>query len=192
MKRLFMVLSFVLMLTGPAWGCIGRTLTIGVLSQPREQMVATVLSVFISERTGTTVVMKSFSDPMDIHQALLGGVIDLTLSVPTAAWRTIMGREDPLNRTEIRDFYLSTFNLVWGVATGASPVGSDAGATENQYTPVLRRDTLVKFPALPKLLRKLDGRIDNQWLKETVKAGFPEEEIRDRLARDFLRELRLI
>lgn len=190
MARILLAAVALLLTAVPSWGCVGKTLTIGVLDQPRERMVAGVFSVFVAERTGTTVVVREYPDARALHQATLGGSIDLSLTTAGISWREVMGKGGEAALDELRSFFLSSLNLVWGAPVAATATGGKGEA--DRLTPVLRRDTLVKFPALPKLLRKLEGKIEDRWLEKVAPAGLPPQDERDRLSRGLLKDLKLI
>ncbi|NIQ96905.1 MAG: hypothetical protein GWN87_24035, partial [Desulfuromonadales bacterium] len=90
----------------------------------------------------------------------------------------------------VKATYNEELNLVWLKPFGFEnkSVGPDGVAAE--AAPVVRKDTLKKFPALARLINKLGGRIDAASISnlETAAKGGDSKKV----AREFLRQNRLI
>jgi osmoprotectant transport system substrate-binding protein len=168
----------------PAAACVGRTLVIGGVETPRGQLVAQVIAILINERTGTTVKIMGFPSAEALHRKLATGAVDiavehtdralarLDLEVPTdpeAAYRAA------------KSAYLKSLNLVWLPPLGFSDQVAGLAA------PVARKDTLKKFPALPRLIAKTKDLLPDDVLATLTRAGEPAHS-----ARQFLREKKLI
>lgn len=63
--------------TAPARACVGRTIFVGYIDTPEQVLVAHLLSVFIDERTGTTVKMTRFESREEAFGALRQDKISL-------------------------------------------------------------------------------------------------------------------
>ncbi|GAB4559324.1 MAG: lipoprotein [Geothermobacteraceae bacterium] len=184
--RSVVLLTCLLLLAGPAAACVGKTLVIGTLESPRQQVLAQLLAVLITERTGTTVQLKSFANVKQRHEALLKHDLDMVIEQTGVASSEILGQK-PVEDAEalyqaVKESYNSELNLVW-----LKPLGF---RLDGDAAPVVRKDTLKKFPALARLINKLGGRIDQQAIAqlEQQAAAQPPEQV----ARLFLKQNRLI
>jgi osmoprotectant transport system substrate-binding protein len=180
-------------LAPPAAACVGRKLVMGSLSSPREAMVSRVLTILVHERTGTTVEMRLFPSAEELFAAAREGKVDIyvgysgqaaaALSLPSAAPEEVLAA--------VKKRFDEEFNLVWG-----RPLGCGGRSLEGKSTglaaPVVRKDTLKKFPALPRLLEKVGGRVplDDSAVDELVANGKGGAE--EKAARAWLREVKLI
>ncbi len=185
MKRLLLTAALSWLLAGPAAACVGKTVVVGSLDSPRGRLVAQVLAILINERTGTTVKVTEFADAEALHRGLAGGSVDLGVEHPRRALARL-GLEapaDPAAALEAaKGAYLEKLNLVWMPALGFG--GADP---DGQGAPVVRKDTVKKFPALPRLIAKTEGLLPDAVLATLEKAGDPA-----RVAREYLREKKLI
>src|SRR5512143_4254561 len=76
---LAVVASATLLAAAPSPGraCVGRTLYVGYYDAPEQVMVAQILSVFIDERTGTTVKMTRFNTRDEAFEAIRNDKVSL-------------------------------------------------------------------------------------------------------------------
>jgi osmoprotectant transport system substrate-binding protein len=100
-------------------------------------------------------------------------------------------------RETVRREYEQRFNLIWlepwgmtGKPAPATVAGPGGPGAPGLVAPVIRKDTLKKFPALSRLVNKLAGVVDNATLARLVQ----ESETRParEVAKQFLKEKRLI
>ena len=187
-----------LVLTGgldSANACVGRKLVLGSLEDERQGMVSRILSVLIHERTGTTVEVKYFSTPADLRQAVTKGKVDLFVGYVDPAMRRLeesgsgVSAEDSYRLVKRR--FDEEFNLIWLKPMGFS--GRDGGGQDlGQAAVVVRKEALKKFPALPRLLEKVGTKVvlDDGLLDSLVLRG--REKKPARVARDFLKQEKLI
>lgn len=195
---IFTALLWILVASGPAvtpvQACVGKTIVVGALDDPQQQVLAQVLSVLISERTGTTVKVVPVAGHQQAHEGLLRAELDMYVEYTGVGQVTLLkgapiADAGELYRT-VKERYNQELNLVWLKPFGFAddryaPVGTVAEAA-----PVVRKDTLKKFPALARLIDKLGGAIDAttmQTLEAAGAAGNPGE-----VARRFLKEQRFI
>lgn len=152
-KKIGIMVFFLLFLTGVSWACVGKTIYVGHLSTQGDEVMANILARLITERTGTSVKIKKFSDMNSLLKASQAGDIDIfTLDEKNALETTGLKKKE-----EAKETYNVKFNLVWLKAIDE---------TNGFLVPVIRKDTLKKFPALPKLLEKLTGLLNNNQLEE--------------------------
>ncbi len=185
MRRLVLALLTVALLVPPAVACVGKTLVIGALETPRGRLVAQILAILVNERTGTTVKIAEFADEEGLHRALARGELDLTVEYT----RRALGRlnmnapGDPeAAYRNVKAAYQEKLNLVWLPALGfQDPDGGGLAA------PVARKDTLKKFPALPRLIAKTEGVLPEPTVSSLAASADPAK-----TARSFLREQKLI
>ncbi|GAB4283496.1 MAG: lipoprotein [Deferrisomatales bacterium] len=168
----------------PAGACVGKTLVVGAVQSPEGQVVAQVIAILINERTGTTVKIEDFADADTLHEGLTSGRVDIGVEhVGRALGRLqlpVPGDDEEAYR-RVKSAYLESLNLVWLPPLGFHRVGAGLAA------PVARKDTLKKFPALPRLIAKTRG-----LLPDEVLAGLLREEEASRAARQLLRDKKLI
>ena len=172
--------------------CVGKTIYIGVLNSPYEQLFAEMLSVLITERTGTTVDIKYYKDSRELYRAVKKNEVGILVE-NTAHALEILGRTKPetvekayaISKEEFR----KNLNLVW-----LKPfvlLSEDGGKSQNYYSPLIAVDVLSNFPALPRVINKLGG-IMNESLFLKMVASVKSGEKPETVAREFLRERKLI
>jgi osmoprotectant transport system substrate-binding protein len=157
---------------------VGKTIFIGHVENKEEEMVSNILSRLITERTGTSVKLKKYANSNALLNAASSGDIDLFV----------------FNNNEINSFsktsdfekaksdFNTRLNLVF-----LKPLIE----AKNEYTvPIIRKDTLKKFPALPRLIEKLNGLINPSVVSELVKES-EKRGLKDTV-REFLKSKNLI
>ncbi|TYO96369.1 osmoprotectant transport system substrate-binding protein [Geothermobacter ehrlichii] len=178
----------------PASACVGKTLVIGATEEPQQQVLAQLLAVLISERTGTTVKIVRHKTHRQLHEALLRAELDMYVEYTGVGQVEILGR-DPISDPKalyaaVKQSYNSELNLIWLKPFGFDAPGVAPADVPAEAAPVVRKDTLKKFPALARLINKLGGRIDLATIRrlEDEAASRPPEQV----ARNFLKANRLI
>ncbi|WP_305043563.1 glycine betaine ABC transporter substrate-binding protein [Geoalkalibacter sp.] len=186
-----------LVLTGfgrEAAACVGKTLTIGTTGGPQQTLLAEMVALLITERTGTTVKVETFDSFERLHQAQLKAEVDITIGYTAQGQLDVLGGEPIADAAAlfeaVKARYNQDLNLVW-----LEPFGFDLGAQgaagiPDQAAPVVRKDTLRKFPALARLISRLGGTINEDTLARLEQQS-QAQGARD-VARIFLRENRLI
>jgi osmoprotectant transport system substrate-binding protein len=135
-----------------------------------------------------------------MHAALQTAEVDLYLEDQAVALREILGKSAAGNGAEqreaVRSEYEQRFNLVWlepwgmtgrSAPAAAAPAGPGAPGL---VAPVIRKDTLKKFPALSRLVNKLAGVVDDETLAKLVQES--EKRPAREVTKQFLKEKRLI
>ena len=201
MKRLSCSLILLLTLTltglglaGPAAACVGKTLTIGSTGSVQQDLLAEMLSLLIGERTGTTVKVVRFPTTAAAHEALLKADLDMFVEYTGAGQLEVLKGEPIADAgalfQAVKARYNEELNLVWLQPFGFDEPTAVKVAIPAQAAPVVRKDTLKKFPALSRLINKLGGTIDATTI-HSLEARAGKGNARD-VARDFLKSNRLI
>jgi len=192
---LIAAIAITVFLASPCHACVGRKLVLGSLEADRQAMVSRLLSILINERTGTTIEVKYFSNRDELLRSVSKGKVDLYVdSVDSALGR--MGK-DPVSLSpderfrEVKRIFEEERNLIWLKPMGYTErdtAGNDLGLA----AVVVGKETLKMFPALPRLLEKIGSRVplDDALLEKLVARGRLEKP--SKVARDFLKEVKLI
>lgn len=157
---------------GPAPACVGRTLFVGYYDAPEQVMVAQILSVFIDERTGTTVKVTRFGSREEAFEAIRNDKVSLYADYSGVVLARFGGEApgpDPeKNFARLKELLNRKHNVVWlepfgfdREFSGKARNGDNGANAPGQAGLMLCKDALSKFPALPKLLGKLRGVLDN-------------------------------
>lgn len=184
-------------LAGRAEACVGRTIFIGHHDTPDQVMVANLLAVFIDERTGTTVKLTRFATRDEAFEAMKGDKISLYSDYSGVVLRKWGGeapvQDDERNFARIKEILNRKYNVVWLEPFGYDRYFSEKGKAGDKPGPaglMLCKDALSKFPALPKLLGKLRGVLDNDTMAALVREGAASDP--KTVARKFLKSRKLI
>ncbi len=197
-RPLFNALLMVLLMTGlavsSAQACVGKTLVVGALDNPQQQVLAEMLSVLIGERTGTTVKVVPVAGHAEAHDAMVRAELDMYVEY-TGVGQVVILKQQPIADADelykaVKERYNQDLNLVWLKPFGFSDDRYAPEGTVADAAPVVRKDTLKKFPALARLINKLGGAIDAPTMKELETAS-ADDNSRD-VARKFLKEKRFI
>jgi len=184
----------------PVEACVGKTVFLGRMPGRDQEVLTEMFSWMVSERTGTTIQIKAFPDSRAMHAALQSADVDLYLEDQGVALREILGQpaagSGADQRETVRREYEQRFNLIWlepwgmtGRPAAVVVAGAVAGAP-GLVAPVIRKDTLKKFPALSRLVNKLAGVVDNATLARLVQES-EKRPVRE-VVKQFLKEKRLI
>jgi osmoprotectant transport system substrate-binding protein len=180
--------------TQSAFACVGKSLTVGAMDNSQQQVLAQMLSILIGERTGTTVKIVPIDGHAEGHEALLRADLDMYVEY-TGVGQVVLLKDAPIADSKVlfdavKDRYNRELNLIWMKPFGFSDAALAPAGTVAEAAPVVRKDTLKKFPALARLINKLGGSIDAAAMDELEKAsadGNPRE-----VARNFLKKNRFI
>ncbi len=184
-----LVLAFALLVPAaspPALACVGKTVVVGAVQTPEGRVIAQILAILINERTGTTVKIADYADPETLHRGLAAGEADIGVEFTGAGLARLglaAAADGDAAYQAVKAGYLERLNLVWLPRLGFT----GASASPGDAAPVARKDTLKKFPALPRLIAKTEGLLSDEVVRGLTGAGEPA-----RAAREFLREKKLI
>jgi osmoprotectant transport system substrate-binding protein len=185
----------------PVEACVGKTVFVGRLPGREQEILTEIFSQMVSERTGTTIQVKALPDSRAMHAAVQEAEVDLYLEDQVVALRDILGLaavgSSADQREAVRRDYEQRFNLVWlepwgmtGRPAQVAVAGPGGPAATGLVAPVIRKDTLKKFPALSRLVNKLSGVVDNATLAKLVQES--EKRPTREVVKQFLKEKRLI
>ena len=184
----------------PVEACVGKTVFLGRMPGREQEVLAEIFTWMVSERTGTTIQTRPFPDSRTTHAALQTAEIDLYLEDPGVAMREILGHQSGGTPAELRETvrreYEQRFNLIWLEPWGMTGRAAQGGvapasvAAPALVAPVIRKDTLKKFPALSRLVNKLSGVVDDATLARLVQES--EKRPAREVTKQFLKDKRLI
>jgi osmoprotectant transport system substrate-binding protein len=189
-----MALLVMTVTTQSAFACVGKSLIIGALDNTQQQVLAQMLSILISERTGTSVKVVLIDGHEEAHEALLRADLDMYVEY-TGIGQVVLLQDEPIADSKalfeaVKGRYKSELNLIWMQPFGFSEDQIAPAGTVADAAPVVRKDTLKKFPALARLINKLGGVIDAESM-ETLEKACNEASSRE-VARNFLKQNRFI
>jgi len=191
---LFALLLAPLTLPVPAAACVGKTIVIGALDTQQQLLLANMLAILIGERTGTTVKVVPAATHEAAHQALLKAELDMYVEYTGIAQVQLLGAVPLVDQGElykaVKERYNQEMNLVWLEPFGFADPKLASGGAVAEAAPVVRKDTLKKFPALARLINKLGGAISLETMQK-LEAAVKGDNAKD-VARKFLKENRLI
>jgi len=177
--------------------CVGRTLLVGYFDVPDQVVVANLLAVFIDERTGTTVKLSRFASREEAFEAVRQDKISIYTDYSSVLLAKFAGErpgpEEEKNLAHLKEVLNRKYNVVWLEPFGYDRYFSEkakAGEKPGQAGVMLCKDALAKFPALPKLLGKLRGVLDNDTMASLLKES--EKSDPKAVARRFLKSRKLI
>lgn len=182
---------------GPAAACVGRTLFVGHHDAPDQVMVAHLLAAFIDERTGTTVKLTRFAGREEAIEAIRQDKVSLYSDHSGILLRKFAGEapgaDEEKNLARLKEVLNRKYNIVWLEPVGYDRSFSDrtaAGERPGKAGILLCKDALAKFPALPKLLGKLRGVLDNETMATLLREAAASDP--RTVARKFLKGRKLI
>ncbi len=182
----------------PAKACVGRKLVIGYKAFTEQAILAELLAILIEERTGTKTMLKEIEDTMEAHRALESNEIQLYVEYTGLGLKEILGektQKDPRKVYKIvKSAYKQNFNLIWLKTFGFNSKNAHYKEEIKEglplfAAPVVRQDTLKKFPALARLVNKLNGKIDNGVMNTLVAQVEKEGKPAKTVAGNFLNKL---
>jgi len=187
-------------LAAPNYACVGRILYIGSLKGAEPSVLSGLFSALINERTGTTVKIRYYDKPSEIMDGMKAGDVDVMVEYTGNALVNVLGEKPEKDNEKalsaLKDGYRKRFNLVWLKPLSFSNPdglwgGARGAAVSAEPAPVMRLEVLNQFPALPRVMQKLSGKVELADLKKMAK-DVDGGEKPDRVARDFLRLRKLI
>ncbi len=192
MKRIIPVLIFVLImpLLQSSEACVGRIIHLGIVETPNDVFFAELIAVLINERTGTTVNVKAYEDYKGMYEAVEEGKVNIVVE-NTAHALIMLGSSKPtggINDYDIsKDGFRDRFSLIWLKPMGTLPVDG----VSSHYSAVITEDVLVRFPALPRVINKLQGISSDKSFLNAIES-FRSGERKEKAARWLLKHMQLI
>ncbi|HBA73116.1 MAG: hypothetical protein A2X82_18085 [Geobacteraceae bacterium GWC2_55_20] len=185
MKKIvsLVILVTVLATVQIASACVGKTIHLGISNSPNELLLAEMASLLITERTGSSVKVDVYKDSKELYSAVRKGNVNVIIEKPGRALE-VLGKQKAAGSSAfdfVKSEYRKSMNMVW-----LEPIGGS-----QQYASVLTVDTLSNYPALPKLLNKLSGVLNNDTYAKLLKTVDSSDKAR-KVAKDFLKGKKLI
>jgi len=189
---------FVLLLTSVpvSVGCVGRVLYVGALPSATDKLMSELLVTLINERTGTNVQIRFFDDRNQLYNAMKltneAERVDIIVEDTSHAMSLLKRQhQSDINQEYLtaKELYDKELDIIW-----LDPFGFKKNFTVAEPTvtaPLLRRDVLINFPLLPRILDKLAGAIDDETFND-LEARISTGEKPKNVAKDFLRAKKLI
>ncbi len=178
----------------PARACVGKTIHVGAAGSLQQEILAQILSILITERTGTTVKVVKFNDLATAHQAILKADLDMVVDYTGIGQAQVL-KAAPISDPQalyqsVKSGYNQNLNLVWLDPFGFDDQRLAPSGMAAQAAPVVRKDTLKKFPALARLINKLGGALSLEAMKALeTQAAQKDPAV---VAREFLKNGRFI
>jgi len=192
----------VTMFAGSVRACVGKTLVVGIVKDPSVSVIGEMFSILITERTGTTVVLKRFDDYDACYAAADKGDVDIIIDFTGRCYVDVLGNQPTPDADKAYEAVKDAFtkkNYVWLSPIGFMDDGSvspSGKAMPSEAAPVVRTETLGKFPALDRVLMKLSGKVTNEAVNTLVDEsgddGTGDNKMTVKVARKFLKKNRLI
>jgi len=185
-RKIFLatILMFFILLLNYSSACVGKTLYIGILSTPNEQVLAEMVSILTTERTGTTVKIVQFKESKELYAAVKKGdvgVIIETLDRGAAMTGKSTDTTQKSGFDALKNDYRKNLNLVW----------LDQFGEGKHYAPLISVDAMTSLPALPKLVGKLANSLTNESYNRLLKTAAAEGNTQ-KVMRSFLKSKKLI
>jgi glycine betaine/choline ABC-type transport system substrate-binding protein len=148
--------------------CVGRTIYIGYYEgEPEQKIISTLLTIFVDERTGTSVKMVSLKDRKQGFDYLKRNKISILVEYPGRILEHWGGSKSVSTNVADFDSQRSSIGTELKAVFVAVP-GFDNrvnGDGDKRYLGkayiILSKKALSVFPAMPRLLKKLAGKVDN-------------------------------
>lgn len=188
MSRLFwaLLLAVCTLSVSPLDACVGKTLHIGIIDTPNEQLLAELTSQLITARTGTTVKIEKFKGQKELYNSVKKGQVAMVIENTDRAMEMIgkpRGTSARASFETAKGEYRKSLNMIW-----LEPYGQVQGNGQQLLAPVISNEILSSLPALPKLLQKLSGITADSGYGKMLKAKGDDR----KTARDFLKAKKLI
>ncbi len=190
MSRLFwaLFLTVLALCASPLNACVGKTLHIGIIDTPNEELLAELTSQLITARTGTTVKIEKFRGQAELYASVKKGEVGMVIESTDRAMEmlgTPRGTSGKAALESARNEYRKSLNMIW-----LEPYGPVQGGGQHMVAPVISSDLLSSLPALPKLLQKLSGITGDAAYARLLTAR--SDDGGRKSARDFLKSKKLI
>lgn len=186
MKKMLISLVFTVLLImhHNTDACVGKTLFIGILNSSSEQVLAEMVSILTTERTGTTVKIVQFKDSKELYAAVKKGEVGVIIeNLDRGA--TLIGKSvDPAQKgglETVKNDYRKNLNLIW----------LDQFGEGKHYAPLISVDAVTSLPALPKLVGKLANSLTTDSYAKLIKSVNAEGNSQ-KVMRSYLKSRRLI
>ncbi|MGA1874947.1 MAG: glycine betaine ABC transporter substrate-binding protein [bacterium] len=188
---IFMVLFLnVLFLSPKVYPCVGRLLFLGITASEDQKVMAEVLSILISECTGTQVNIVTFQTLDECREAVQKEELDLYFDYVGSGLFYVLNHEKKhLENPDraysfVKHVFDQKFSLIWLKPFGYTlpmlepEVPEEIKGIPNQAVCVARRQVLNRFPVLPRLINKLRDRVPHDTIEKLQKSNNLKSEAR--------------
>lgn len=194
MKKIILLMLTVslVLLSVNSFACVGKTLIIGAVNSPNDRLLAQMMAVIINERTGTTVNVEYFEDHKQLFEAVKKREINIFTENTGRALQLMekeAGSDGDSNYLTVKEEFKNQFHLVLLKPFGT--LQSDAGDKSFMDVPVIASGILIDYPALPRVLNKLNGIAQDKGYVKLL-AAVESGDKPNQVARDFLKKKRFI
>ncbi len=193
MKKILIIIAFILAVSPlQAIACVNLDINVGAVDSARGRIYAAIISTFIHERTGTKSIIKFYPGIQEMESAAINKQVELIIVNIADGLRLAdrpFGRDAKGDYKLLKKIYKKDMKLL--LMSPLAPINSQSHSDE-LASPALSAVVLEKFPALPRLLKKLFGKLDAKVtarLLDEVRNGGKKPA---RAAKDFLVAHRLI
>lgn len=194
MVKPLLILCFALLLLCPlqAEACVGKVLIIGAVNSNDGNLLPEMLAILINERTGSTVNIKFYKNASELYEAVKAHQIDMLIENTTKAMQIL---NKPVNGNPTKTYetvkasYEKEKGLIWLKPMGLLSVKE--GEEPSYVAPVLKTEVLSNFPALPRVIDKLAGTLNDEAYTRMINTMNSGEKPK-MVARNFLKSKKLI
>jgi glycine betaine/choline ABC-type transport system substrate-binding protein len=191
-KKVFLFWTMLFICLPKADACVGKVIYVGAVSSAEGELLSEILSSIITERTGTTVKARYYKSQQELYEAIKTKQVDMLVENTSSAMRLLKMSPDPDPKKAydlVKLTYEKDKGLIWFKPFGFS---NGKGAEGPSYTaPLLKVEVLNNFPALPRVIGKLAGAINDETYTRLVKSVESGEKAK-KVAKDFLKSRKLI
>lgn len=182
------------------FACVGRKLQIGYKNYTEQKILAEMLGILIRERTGTGVTLRPFNSTKAAYGAIIAGEIQVYIEYTGIGLRDALGGVPKGSKRQVyqnvKKAYEQIYNLIWlkpfGFQTTYKHYRKDIKAgIPLEAAPVVKRETLKKFPLLARLINKLAGKIDNVTISNLIAKVDKDGKRPEDIAKAFLKKLNI-
>jgi osmoprotectant transport system substrate-binding protein len=182
------------------FACVGRKLQVGYKNYTEQRILAEMLAILVRERTGTNVTLVAFNSTNAAYKAIQAGEIQVFVEYTGIGLRDVLGGDPKGNKQHVyqnvKKAYEQIYNLVWlkpfGFQTTYKYYQKDVKAgIPMEAAPIVKRETLRKFPALARLINKLAGKIDDATISNLIAKADKNGERPEDIAGTFLKKLNI-
>lgn len=190
---IIIVCTFLLVWAVQVYGCLSNTINIGLLDNDESRLMAEIVSLTISERTGTNVRLLIYETGEELSKALTIENRDDRIDFTVENLEKIIQTEERTNITIIKtEKNTDSFNINDSPTFNHHPlVPGNLNKKEYGVLVFYRNDLLKDYPLLPRLLNKISRAIDNESYKQLLQNVVDGKKPRN-VARDYLRNKNLI
>ena len=191
MKKILFILTILLSWAPWAISCTNFPINIGAMDTLQGRILVESLSVLINERSGVTVGTHYFTNWEEMDKAVAEKRLEIIIQDTSSALmneKMVVNSDPEQNLVALEELYKSK-EMIW-LKPFVFKTTAENGLV-SLTAPVISRKSLSQFPALPRLIKKLTQRVDDNTLSQLLQnaEGMAKPKT---VAKDFLKEQSLI